>query len=468
MTQKHTGIWAVAFGFLTLHAGLAIWLPLVDDETYYALWATEFSLGYYDHPPVVAWGISLGRNLFEGELGVRLFSLLAFAVSTILVGRIAVIYAGDQRAGFLAALLFNLTLPVLGLGFAATPDAPLILFWTAAIWALAVGLSRRDRRCWLLVGLFAALAVQSKFTALFLGVGIVLWIIGTTIGRKNLRSGYFWLSGIVALAVMGPLLLWNWWWDWIGLERQFSRIGTEATDLFFFWEFLGSTPLLISPLIFIFAIIGLRVKSRLQVPLLLIHLPVVVFMVEHSLGARVQGNWLLPVYPWLSVIAAAGLLKSGSLWRVLTVGSAAILGVAVLIIGLKPGTPVFKGDNPFNQTKGWEAAASELRTATKGYDWVATTEYAVTGRMAWIVGAEKTWSVLQPERYLFRGLFQSSNCDERGMLIERSDRGSAANSLFDVVGVPTEVHRISDGAILQTYRLTPVSEPLSSELCDDN
>jgi 4-amino-4-deoxy-L-arabinose transferase-like glycosyltransferase len=466
MMQKYKGIWAVSFCFLAFHAGLAIWLPLVDDETYYALWATEFSLGYYDHPPMVAWGISLGQKIVGAELGVRLFPLLAFAVTTILVGRTAVIYCRDWRAGILAALLFNLTLPVLGLGFAATPDAPLVLFWTAAIWAMAEGVSRQNRRWWMLVGLFAALAVQSKFTALFLGVGVVLWVLATASGRTHLRSGYFWASGLVALVVMGPLLLWNWWWDWVGLERQFSRIGTEATDLTSLWEFLGSTPLLISPLVFLFAIIGLRQKSQLQMPLLLIHLPIVVFMVEHSLGARVQGNWLLPTYPWVAVLATAGLLKSASLWKGVTVGSAAILGAGVLVIGLKSGEPVFKGDNPFNQTKGWEAAASDLRAATMGYDWVATTEYAMTGRMAWIAGPKKTWSVLQPERYLFRGLFRSSNCDGSGVLVERADRGNTATSLFGVVGKSTEVHRVSDGSTLQTYRLTPVSDPLTSDLCD--
>jgi 4-amino-4-deoxy-L-arabinose transferase-like glycosyltransferase len=31
---------------------------LVPDETYYWLWAQHPSFGYYDHPPMVAWGIA--------------------------------------------------------------------------------------------------------------------------------------------------------------------------------------------------------------------------------------------------------------------------------------------------------------------------------------------------------------------------------------------------------------------------
>ena len=59
-----------------------------------------------------------------------------------------------------------------------TPDTPLLFFWTAALWALARLLpTAATARWWLAVGLFAGLAMASKYTAVLLWVGIALWLL---------------------------------------------------------------------------------------------------------------------------------------------------------------------------------------------------------------------------------------------------------------------------------------------------
>ena len=37
--------------------------PLTEDEAYYRLWSQHLAFGYYDHPPMIAWWIWLGRHL---------------------------------------------------------------------------------------------------------------------------------------------------------------------------------------------------------------------------------------------------------------------------------------------------------------------------------------------------------------------------------------------------------------------
>ncbi|MFT5160192.1 MAG: hypothetical protein ACI9ZD_001803, partial [Paracoccaceae bacterium] len=54
-------LWVLILGFAVFHVALAALIPLVEDETYYQLWASAPSAGYYDHPPMVAWGIAAGQ-----------------------------------------------------------------------------------------------------------------------------------------------------------------------------------------------------------------------------------------------------------------------------------------------------------------------------------------------------------------------------------------------------------------------
>ncbi|MFN8994534.1 MAG: hypothetical protein ACK5X3_12855, partial [Pseudomonadota bacterium] len=46
---------------------------LVEDEAYYRLWGLFPAIGYYDHPPMVAWWIFLGQAIAgDTALGLRL------------------------------------------------------------------------------------------------------------------------------------------------------------------------------------------------------------------------------------------------------------------------------------------------------------------------------------------------------------------------------------------------------------
>lgn len=138
--------------FFFFHLVLAYYFDLIDDEAYYNLWSSKLSLGYYDHPPMIAWWISLGKSVFgETTLGVRFCASIAFFLVSILVARIAFIIGGGDKI-LISVILFNIMAPVMGLGFIATPDAPLILFWTCALWATLEGLFRKKpwycRCCW--------------------------------------------------------------------------------------------------------------------------------------------------------------------------------------------------------------------------------------------------------------------------------------------------------------------------------
>ncbi|MCI5183461.1 MAG: hypothetical protein D3921_13270 [Candidatus Electrothrix sp. AW1] len=57
---------------------------LVPDEAYYWQWSRYPALGYYDHPPMLAWAIWLATTLFgQSEFAVRLPTVLALAFASV-------------------------------------------------------------------------------------------------------------------------------------------------------------------------------------------------------------------------------------------------------------------------------------------------------------------------------------------------------------------------------------------------
>src|SRR5580698_4380413 len=151
---------------LRLLAGALI--PLTEDEAYYRLWSMRPAFGYYDHPPMIAWQIWLGRQIAgDGPLGVRLIPTLATAATSFVAFDTARLMGLGERVAARAGVWLNATLLVGFAGGLAVPDAPNALFWVAALWCVLRAM-RGSRVWWLAAGVAAGLACLSKYSALFL------------------------------------------------------------------------------------------------------------------------------------------------------------------------------------------------------------------------------------------------------------------------------------------------------------
>ena len=455
---KSKALWALVLGFAALHLALAATLPLVEDEAYYALWATVPSAGYYDHPPLVAWGIALGQALLgEGRLAVRLVSVLDFALVTLLTYRIAYLYSRDDRTAFRAALWSTAMLPLAVFGFAATPDAPSVLFWTAAVWALAEAQAAQQARWLLAVGVFAGLGVLAKFTNLFFGLALVIWLVASRRGRGWLAFWPVWAGAVLGCLVLVPFGLWNAQHGWIGLERQFGRIGAaRAFSLADFGLFWLSVVVLVTPLLFWQVVRSVR-SGRVPSELYWLMAPIVIYLTWHATKSVAGGQWLLPIFPTLAVIAALA-AKDGWLTR-WTAPVAFLLGAVVLVVGFWPGRVIIGGQNPFTQGRGWDQVTIEARDLAKanGAVWIATDAYGLTGQLSWRMGRDlPVWSMTQPERYLFRGALPQAFCQAPGLFISRT--GFADGVPYFQQSSPLPALQRREGAqVLMTYSTALVS-----------
>ena len=233
---------------------------LVRDEGYYALWSTVPSAGYLDHPPMIAWMIALGRALVgDNAAGVRLLPVLSTGVTLLAIYRTGALLL-DLRSAGIAVVWFAVTVAA-GLLFIAAPDAPLTMFWALTVWAVAEFVHSRNANWWLAAGLFAGLALLSKYTALFLGAGLVLYLVSHRERWHWLQPWQVWAGGAVALLVLLPNLVWNAQRDWASFAFQGRRLDSYGLDFGSmadnFTDLVQGQALATGLVLFVFALAGI-------------------------------------------------------------------------------------------------------------------------------------------------------------------------------------------------------------------
>src|SRR6202044_222142 len=215
---RNTALTVVALVGLRLAA--AAWTPLTFDEAYYWMWSKHLAGGYYDHPPMVAIVIRLGTMIAgDTELGVRLVSILLALPMSWAVYRAAAILFGGQRVAATAAVLLNVTLMAAVGTMIVTPDAPLLVASSFVLFFLAKVLETGRGAWWLAVGAAVGAALLSKYTALFFGPAILVWLVTVPKLRRWLISPWPYLGGLVSLLIFSPVLLWNADHNWVSFIK---------------------------------------------------------------------------------------------------------------------------------------------------------------------------------------------------------------------------------------------------------
>ena len=297
---------------IVLRLVAAAWTPLTFDEAYYWMWSRHLAGGYYDHPPMVAYVIRAGTTIAgDSELGVRLVSILLAIPMSFAVYRTAEVLFGGRRVAATAAILLNVTLMAAVGTLIVTPDAPLLVASSFVLFFLAKVLETGRCLWWLAVGVAVGAALLSKYTALFFGPGILIWLIAVPRLRRWLRSPWPYLGGITAFAIFSPVILWNADHQFVSFIKQIGRARIEDFRPAFIAELVPTQVAFATPLVFILGAMGLhamiwRNAGAFAARALLNSMfwTIVAYFVWHSLHARVEANWFAPVYPAFAIAAA--------------------------------------------------------------------------------------------------------------------------------------------------------------------
>ena len=222
-------------------------IELLQEEAYYWNYSMHPAAGYLDHPPAIAWLISLGTFLFgTGEFGVRFGAFLCWGLTGYFSFRLSETLF-DRKTAWCALLLICLLPIFFGAGLFATPDAPLICSWAGLLYFLHKALFRESRFAWFGAGLWLGLGMISKYTMAFLGPGLLVFMLIDPHARKFLFKLQPWLALLLALCIFSPVIWWNSQNNWASFLFQ-SEGRLAAASIFTTHILLLSILLLLTPL----------------------------------------------------------------------------------------------------------------------------------------------------------------------------------------------------------------------------
>ncbi|MBV9685858.1 MAG: glycosyltransferase family 39 protein, partial [Alphaproteobacteria bacterium] len=342
-----------------------VWLALqpadlFPDEAQYWVWSQQLTLGYYSKPPLVAWLIAATTLFGDSEFAVRLSApLLHAGAAAFVYGIGARLY--DARVGLWSALTYASLPGVSVSAFVISTDAPLLLFWAAALYSFVRAREEDGWAWWLTVGLAAGLGLLAKYAMaywLLSALGFVLLFPGE---RRHLRP-LLSATGI-ALVLYSP----NFWWNWRNgfVSYLHTRDNAALSGQLFhpgaFIEFVGAQFGVFGPLLFAGLILLTATWRGLAEPrarlLAAFALPTLTMMMIVSLLSRAHANWAAPTYVGATVLVVAWALQCG--WRRLLIVSIALhlAAVALLFTGREAlaacGLQLPAQYDPLRRVRGW-------------------------------------------------------------------------------------------------------------------
>ena len=372
-------------------------IELGNDEVYYWTYALFPDLSHFDHPPMVGMLIQATTLdlLFDHEFFIRLGPVMLGGINTwliYLIGRAI----KDSLTGLYAALLYTSSVYCFVIsGIFMLPDTAQGFFWLLTLWLMVQALpsphpGKRDQLYMFLTGITVGLAMLSKYTSVFLWVGIVAYVV--LFNRVWLRRFDFYLAMIMSAAVFSPVIMWNIENDFISFTFHGERVSFFETGIrpdFFLTELSGQI-LYNNPINFGLIILGLiwmlRRESRIDrhyIPmLLLISLPLILLFLFFSFFRQTLPHWTGPSYLGLILVAGSFVSEQKYIKGIRfaipkSILAALILLVSVLILGvaqINHGIIDLRGTNnqrslgktdPTLDMFGWKQLAEKFREIHK-------------------------------------------------------------------------------------------------------
>ena len=351
---------------------VAAGIPLSVDESYYVAWSKTPDFGYWTKPPMIAWAIGAARSVCGESPGcVRMVPVLAFPISTMLMFGLARRLSFSPAQAGVAALAFA-TMPMASFyGIAATTDGLLILFWIAAMLSLRIALDGH-RAAWLVTGLFAGLALLSKYSAGVFALSAALALLHPQ-WRHWWRTRWPWLAAAVAALVFSPNLWWNLTHGAPTLRHtaEISEHSGYALHPLAMLEFLVSQFGVGGPVLFGGFIAWLASRRWRATSdgwfLLSLSLPFLAVISMQALLSRANANWAAPTMVAASLAAVHFLLQRRRGWLIASfafnLALAALLYHFDVLVREPMGLPHVVRTDPFWATRNWPGIHAQVRDA---------------------------------------------------------------------------------------------------------
>ncbi|WP_299122272.1 glycosyltransferase family 39 protein [uncultured Tenacibaculum sp.] len=368
-------------------------LEFGNDEVYYWLYAKYPDLSHFDHPPMVGFFIQFftGNLYFDSEFFIRLAAIIPTSINMYVIFLIGS-YIKNEKVGFIAVLLYHLH--IYGFIIAGTfilPDSPLVFFWLLSFYffiqALPQVSSKELNNKLLLAFFFAACAIYSKYQAVFLLLGVALYVV--FFSRSWLKNIWLYVGFIFPLVAIGLIFYWNYENDFISYKFHNKRVSLFSLDFnvnSFIREVLGqfiyNNPYIV--VTFILVLIAFFKKKftfnkSTQYFFYLCSIPLILTTIYLSLYRNTLPHWSGVAYVTLLPIIALFIVDKKNIIKRLLVG-VTVLSILLIVVSqvinrgimLSVDTTLEKEKLGKNDVLldmyGWEQASKKLLMIFKEYD----------------------------------------------------------------------------------------------------
>jgi 4-amino-4-deoxy-L-arabinose transferase-like glycosyltransferase len=217
MLAAYAGLWS-AYGGIA-HSSQ----DLHPDMTELIAWSRALSLGYLKHPPLAAWLVKFWFSLVPlSDWTFYLLAMLMPAIALWIFWRLSADYLEiEKRVLGVALLMFVPFYNFHALKF--NPNTVLMPTWAAT--TLCFLRSYRTHRVLYsaLTGLGAGACMLGKYWSIFLLAGLAITALIDPRRWSYFRSSAPWLTSAVAIAVLGPHLLWLWQHNFAPFEYAIDK-----------------------------------------------------------------------------------------------------------------------------------------------------------------------------------------------------------------------------------------------------
>lgn len=392
--------WGIMGGLLVIRLIVAGYATMIVDEAYAISVAREFSISFFDHPPLSFWAPVASAKVFGAETAL-IFRLPAVALGTLtafIIWRLGALIGGAKAA------LWTLGLYVLAPAFALAgaimvPD-PAVEFGVVltAYWLVRI-VQKGDHapfRFWLWAGLALAFALASKYQAALVPVMALVFAVSTQRGRRWFARPGPYVAALIGLVGLSPVLIWNIGHDWASFAYHTGRTGQGLNPGNFGRMAALQLVFLLPPVAVAggFGMVrGWRGPDRLLLALLAAG-PVIAFNLVYLFARHSFPHWTMPGWILSLPLAGAVLATTGARplawfkWSAILLGGLEYLLVAAVVIHLKTGLFTNQVD-PIPQWDRYDAmdvsgleAALQARGLLEGTDLIVTDGWIKGGFMS--------------------------------------------------------------------------------------
>ena len=314
----HIQLGILLFAAFLIKAFAAYSLGLGNDEVYYIAYALYPAISHFDHPPMVGFLIQLTTlNLaYISEFFIRLGPLMLGTISVFLIYLIGK-NLKNERTGLIVAYLATASIYITVIcGVFILPDSPMVFFSLLSFYFFSkfIPNSRDEAKKTdiILAFIFFGLAIYSKYQSIFLGFGVLLYIL--FFNRQWFKCFLMYLCALIPLFFLGLIFYWNYQHNFISFTYQGDRVSLLSFNFkpLYFLRELGGEIGYYNPINFIIILLAIfSFKKRKFIErnnywfILFCSIPLILTVLYFSLYRATLPHWVGISYVYLFILAAA-------------------------------------------------------------------------------------------------------------------------------------------------------------------